>query len=111
MDKPAKLIIGYWDLRGLVAPIKYLLEHLNVQYEDKQYFYGEAETGFNKDSWFSVKNTLGFPFPNLPYLIDGDLKLTESHAIYRYKCNKYKPEYLGNNLVQKAKVDMIMGVG
>ena len=67
-----KLVIGYWEIRGLAQPIRYLLEFLQVEYEDKRYHYGEAPD-FNRESWFGVKHTLGFPFPNLPYLIDGDL--------------------------------------
>ena len=104
-----KLVLGYWDIRGLAQPIRYLLAHIGLDYEDKQYFYGEAP-GFSKDAWFSVKASSGFDFPNLPYLIDGDLKITESHAIYRYLCNKYRPELLGKSVADKAKVDMVMGV-
>ena len=50
---------------------------------------------------------MGFDFPNLPYLIDGDLKLSESEAIFRYISNKYNPELLGKNTEDKAKVDML----
>jgi len=32
-----KLTIGYWKIRGLVAPVKYILEYLGVPYEDVQY--------------------------------------------------------------------------
>ena len=46
-------------------------------------------------------------FPNLPYLIHGDLKITESRAIYRYICNTYAPDLLGKNPAQKAQVDMV----
>ena len=105
-----KLVIGYWDIRGLVQPIKYLLEYLQVDYEDKQYFYGEAPD-HNKDSWFSVKHHIGLQFPNLPYLMDGDLKITESHAIFRYICNTHAPELLGKTNLEKAHVDMIMNIG
>ena len=101
--------MGYWDIRGLVAPIKYLLEHVGVEYEDKRYFYGDVPP-FSKDAWFSVKHTVGLDFPNLPYLIDGDYNLTESHAIYRYICNKYRPDLLGKTPQDKGVVDMVMGV-
>ena len=106
MQKKAALILGYWDIRGLGAPIRYLLEYLQVPYEDKQYFLGEAPD-FSKEAWFKVKHTMGFDFPNLPYLIDGDVQITESEAIFRYICNKYKPELLGKTVEDKAKVDML----
>ncbi len=34
-------------------------------------------------------------FPNLPYLIDDDLKISEAFAILRHLCRKHKPELLG----------------
>ncbi len=104
----SKITIGYWDIRGLAAPIRYLLEYLSVDYNDHHYFYGEAPD-FNKDSWFKVKHSLGFDFPNLPYLVDGGLKITESHAIFRYISNKHKPDLLGKTIEEKGKVDMLMG--
>ena len=73
-----------------------------------RYYYGEADTGFNKDSLFSVKFTLGFDFPNLPYLINENAKgeiarTTESHGIYRYICSKYNPDLLGKTLEDRGK--------
>ena len=61
-----------------------------------------------------MKHTLGFDFPNLPYLIDENekgetVRLTESHAIYRYICGKYNPELLGKTLEDRGKVDMFLG--
>ncbi|TNV75811.1 hypothetical protein FGO68_gene7312 [Halteria grandinella] len=109
MQSSKKLIIGYWDIRGLAQPIRYLLEYLKVDYEDKKYPLGEAPD-FSKEAWFSVKQTLGFDLPNLPYLIDEEtgVKITESHAIYRYICNKHNPDLLGKTLQEKANVDMFM---
>ena len=46
-------------------------------------------------------------FPNLPYLIDGDVIITESMAIYRYIINKYSEDLGGKNLKEKAYVDMM----
>lgn len=37
----------------------------------------------------------GMPFPNLPYFLDGDVKLAQASAIQRYICHKWKPELLG----------------
>lgn len=53
---------------------------------------------------------MGLEFANLPYLIDGDFKLTESTAIARYIIQLAgKPELLGRNPVDAAKVNNIIG--
>ena len=43
-------------------------------------------------------------FPNLPYLIDGDFKLTETIAIQMYIAQKWKPELLGSTPQEHAKI-------
>ena len=50
------------------------------------------------------KFNLGLEFPNLPYLVDGELRMTESFAIYLYLMNKYVPELLGKTEQIKVKV-------
>nr|XP_060629234.1 glutathione S-transferase Mu 4-like isoform X1 [Anolis sagrei ordinatus] len=83
------LTLGYWDIRGLAHAIRLLLEYTETPYEDKRYHLGEAPD-FDRSEWTSVKEKLGFDFPNLPYLIDGDRKLTQSNAILRYLARKHK---------------------
>ncbi len=70
-------ILGYWKIRGLAHQIRFQLEYLGVPYDEKLYEQGDAP-GFEIDSWLSEKHTLGMEFPNLPYFIDGDLKITET---------------------------------
>ena len=41
-----------------------------------------------------VKYTLDLSFPNLPYYMDGDFKVTQSNAILRYIARKHN--MLGN---------------
>ena len=36
-------------------------------------------------------------FPNLPYLIDGEVKLSESWAIAKYIARKYGKQLLGES--------------
>jgi len=45
--------------------------------------------------WFDEKFNLGLDFPNLPYFIDGDVKLTQSMTIIRHIGRQN--DLLGNN--------------
>lgn len=99
-----KVTVGYWGVAGLGNQIRYLLSYLNVNFEDKLYT--------EQDQWFKNDKTgLGIPLPNLPYLIDGDFKLSESTAIIRYIPKKFgKPELLGKTVEDEARVNQILGV-
>ncbi|XP_060629239.2 glutathione S-transferase Mu 4-like [Anolis sagrei] len=81
--------LGYWDIRGLAHAIRLLLEYTETPYEEIRYRFGEAPD-FDTSQWTSVKEKLGLDFPNLPYLIDGERKLTQSNAILRYLARKHK---------------------
>lgn len=63
------------------------------------------------DDWFvRDKFNLGLPFPNLPYIIDGDVKLTEFTALFDYLADTYgKPEWVGNGQ-DKYTVRMLRGL-
>ena len=41
------------------------------------------------DEWAKDKFNLGLDFPNMPYYIDGDVKLTQSMAVLRYLARKH----------------------
>lgn len=105
----SQLTLGYWKIRGLAESIRLLLHYLEIEYKEVLYEFGPAPD-FSLDSWFSVKYKLGLDYPNIPYLIDGDFKMTESNAILRYICEKYKPELLGETIKEKAYVNMAVGV-
>lgn len=99
-----KLRIGYWKIRGLAEPIRALLKYAEADYEEDVYECGDGP-GFDRSCWTEVKFTLGLEFPNLPYLFDGDVKLTQTIPILHYLSTKF-------NLVPKefpvhAKCDMV----
>ncbi|EDK31763.1 glutathione S-transferase, amine-terminal domain protein (macronuclear) [Tetrahymena thermophila SB210] len=86
------IVLGYWNLRGYAQPIRLLLEYLQVEYKDKLY-HENGEEWFNTD-----KQELKTNFPNLPYLIDGDVVVTESIVIPIYLAKKFKKyELIGQN--------------
>jgi len=39
---PSKPVLGYWAIRGLASPIRYLLVYLGVDFEQQLYHQGNA---------------------------------------------------------------------
>ena len=95
-----KPVLGYWDIRGLAQPIRFLLAYLSVDYFDMHID--------SQEQWLRTKDTLKLPFPNLPFFIDeqNGVYLTETLAIMKYIAAKYQPEILGQTVDDKAKVEM-----
>nr|CAB3251159.1 glutathione S-transferase Mu 3-like [Phallusia mammillata] len=79
----SKLCVAYWDIRGLAEPIRLMLEWASVEYEDKRYKC-QMVPPYDRSAWNDVKPTIGLDFPNLPYLIDGKVMITESWAIMKH---------------------------
>jgi glutathione S-transferase len=101
----------YWAIRGLAQPIRLLLEYVQVPYEEKRYEQGPAPS-FDKTCWFEVKDTvLGaeYPFPNLPYLVDGDATVTQSNAIVRYIAAEHG--LLGSNQDEARRCEIMLEEG
>lgn len=101
--------LGYWRARALAEPIRLLLTHLEVPFEDKMYPMGPAPA-YDQTEWQQEKATLPMNYPNLPYLADGSFYLSESWAILKYVSGKYRPEYLGRGIEQRAQAAMLEGV-
>ena len=103
--------LGYWNIRGLAQVPRFLLEYTGVAWKDELYCQAGADAPipFDKSSWFDTKFKLGLDFPNLPYLIDGDLKINQSQAIIRHIARK-RPDLnlFGVGDAQMAQVDMLL---
>ena len=94
-----KFKLGYWATRGRGQVLRLLLAYSGLDWEEKTYK--------DPSQWFGAgdKAKLGFDFPNLPYLINGDFKLTESIAIAKYIIRKSeKKDLLGKNVEDEAKI-------
>ncbi|NXH11998.1 GSTM2 transferase, partial [Bucco capensis] len=98
------LTLGYWDIRGLANPVRMLLEYTETPYQEKFYHLGPAPA-YDWKEWTSEKEKLGLDFPNLPYLIDGSTRLTQSNAILRYIARKHN--MCGETEEEKQLVDML----
>ena len=103
--------LGYWDIRGRAEPIRYLLRYAGVKLNDKRYPVGAVSSEPGRKPWSADKYSLGLDFPNIPYYIDGDFKLTQSLAILRYLARKHgliatkDPELARQELAEQQIVD------
>lgn len=66
-------VLGYWNIRGITSSIRNLLHFAEAEFEEKLYGFSEEE----RKEWQDDKSTIDLAFPNLPYYIDGDVKLTQ----------------------------------
>ena len=107
----AEFELGYWAIRGLGQPIRFLLAHAEVAFS-------EVRLGVNQDGsivadeshdWTTHKDTLSVPFPNLPYLIDSsgptEVRLTQSNAVMRYLARRF--DYCGDTASDQICIDVL----
>ncbi|XP_038167049.1 glutathione S-transferase Mu 7 [Arvicola amphibius] len=60
---------------------------------------------YDRSQWLNEKFKLGLDFPNLPYLIDGPHKITQSNAILRYIARKHN--LCGETEEERILVDIL----
>eukprot|EP00617_Octactis_speculum_P003645 CAMPEP_0185793698 /NCGR_PEP_ID=MMETSP1174-20130828/159612_1 /TAXON_ID=35687 /ORGANISM="Dictyocha speculum, Strain CCMP1381" /LENGTH=641 /DNA_ID=CAMNT_0028488869 /DNA_START=22 /DNA_END=1947 /DNA_ORIENTATION=- len=87
MEGP-KFEIGYWNIRGLGAPLRLMAEYSEMPYTAKCYDVSEKEGGgWDLSAWFGPKEELKQtnPLMNLPYVKDTDgTIITQSNACFAY---------------------------
>uniref|UniRef100_A0A8C0YYG5 Glutathione S-transferase n=1 Tax=Canis lupus familiaris TaxID=9615 RepID=A0A8C0YYG5_CANLF len=88
----------------LAHAVRLLLEYTDSHYEEKKYTMGDAPD-YDRSQWLNEKFKLGLDFPNLPYLIDGAHKITQSNAILRYIARKHN--LCGETEEEKIRVDIL----
>ncbi|XP_068228427.1 glutathione S-transferase Mu 2-like [Palaemon carinicauda] len=101
-------ILGYWNIRGLAQPIRFVLEYVGEGYDEKFFEFGPAPD-FDRSCWTSVKYNLDLQLPNLPYYIADDVKLTQSNAIIRHLGRKF--DLCGKTEREMRLVDMLIEQG
>jgi len=91
--------LGYWVLRGAGQQVRFLLEYVGEEYDEKRYA--------TPEEWHNgEKFKVGLQFPNLPYYIEGDLKMTGGLAIMKHIARKHK---LADSLTESEQclLDMV----
>ena len=105
--------LGYWSIRGMAQPIRFVLEYTGISWQDVLYHQAgpTAPIPFDKSCWFDKKSSLDMPFPNLPYLEDESrgIRISQSQAVLRYVC-KLSPDLhlLGRDLASETAIDVIL---
>jgi glutathione S-transferase len=96
MSNDNKVKIAYWNIRGLLEPIKLLCEYVGQPYE--------LELFESRDAWQKVKATQP-AWTNLPNLKDGDLFIAQSSAIMRHLGRKF--DLCGSSEAERAHIDVV----
>jgi len=92
-EKKIMIEIGYWKLRGLVGGIRVLLEYVGEEWNETHYEAHFRDGQWDRSEWQDVKKTTEiqskFAFPNIPWMKDGDVCLSQSTAILKYIARKH----------------------
>ena len=95
--------LGYWNIKGRGEIIRILLAYFNLEYKEfNPTSREEAQAAFAK---------YHFAFPNLPYLVDGDVHITESSAIPVYLAHKAgRADFFGKAGLDHVHHQEVIGV-
>jgi glutathione S-transferase len=113
IQENADITLGYWGIRGLGQPIRFLLVSAGVPFSEIRLGVLQDGTLLNKnkegDDWGSVRATLDMAFPNLPFLIDNGgespVKLSQSNAILRYLARRFN--FYGDSESDRIEIDVL----
>lgn len=113
IQENADITLGYWGIRGLGQPIRFLLVSADVPFSEIRLGVLQDGTLLNEnkedDDWGSVRATLDMAFPNLPFLIDNSgespVKLSQSNAILRYLARRF--DFYGDSESDRIEIDVL----
>ena len=107
----ARFELGYWAIRGLAQPIRFLLAHAEVEILEVRFGINPDGSLIEDESpdWQDHKDALSLPFANLPYLIDlerpDEIRLTQSNAIMRFLARRFN--YYGGSVIEQTWIDLL----
>jgi len=97
----APVVFGYWNLRARANPHRLLLHYAGVSFEDKKYELTDPNEWLAKDK---VRLQETMDFPNMPYYVDEDVQLSQTHVILPYLGRKHGLD--GKNEMEKIRIDL-----
>ena len=103
MEGTSKPQLYYWNIRGLGSYICMAFFAAEQDFDLIEYTADTEDVWFGKD-----KPALTMTLPNLPYLRDGTLEISEHDAIFKHVLRKFKPELLGTTLDEQAEIDQFI---
>lgn len=107
----ARFELGYWAIRGLAQPIRFLLAHAMVEISEVRFGINQDGSLIEDESpdWQDHKDALSLAFANLPYLIDlerpDEIRLTQSNAIMRFLARRFN--YYGDSVLEQTWIDLL----
>lgn len=111
-SKPARLTLGYWDIRGLAAPARMMCHYAGAacDFQDVTYALKETGSGYDNSAWATPKAELKKQnaLMNLPYVVDRDsgLFVTQSTAVYQFIGRRLK--LMGRNAAELAACEQVL---
>ena len=111
--READITLGYWGIRGLGQPIRFLLVAAQVPFSEVRLGVFDDGRLMNEaqedEDWAQVRASLDMPFPNLPYLIDTSalppVQLSQSNAILRYLARRF--DFYGDSEEERSRIDVL----
>ena len=104
-----QMIVGYWSIRGLGAPLRLMCEYAGASYQARLHNVEAKEGGvFEKSDWFVPKEELKKknPLINLPYIVDDGLVITQTNACLEYLGDKFK--LMGKTSAERSECTMLL---
>ncbi|KAG0721684.1 Glutathione S-transferase 2 [Chionoecetes opilio] len=78
--------------------------YMGTEFEDKCYKCAPA-SHYDETYWFDNEQTVGLDLPDLPYYIDGDVKVTRSNDIMRHIARKH--DLCGKTDTERVRIDIM----
>ena len=107
-----RVTLRYFDIRGLAEPIRLVLSHLDIDFEEVKYARCAPNCAPGLTDWTAEKKTGTasglFPFSQVPSLSYGDTNLVQSEAILRFLSRKH--DLLGDGSeTEQQRIDVFVG--